>query len=82
MCSSDLFARRCRPLPGFDQNGHARVREHGTTVVTAQVTALNARQTLSQLMSSRQAAVIALIQALGGGWHAPAAPGAEGLAAH
>ncbi len=41
-----------------------------TTVVTAQVTALGARQTLSQLMSSRQAAAIALIQALGGGWHA------------
>jgi len=44
-----------------------------TTVVTAQVTALNARQTLSQLISSRQAAAIALIQALGGGWHAPGA---------
>ena len=42
-----------------------------TTVVTAQVTALNARQTLSQLQSSRQAAAVALIQALGGGWHAP-----------
>jgi outer membrane protein TolC len=34
------------------------------------VTALNARQTLSQLMSSRQAAAVALIQAMGGGWHA------------
>ncbi len=45
-----------------------------TSVVTAQITALNARQTLSQLMSSRQAAAIALIQALGGGWHAPPAP--------
>jgi NodT family efflux transporter outer membrane factor (OMF) lipoprotein len=42
-----------------------------TTVVTAQVTALNARQTLSQLMSSRQAAAIALIAAMGGGWQAP-----------
>ncbi|MDQ2915690.1 MAG: efflux transporter outer membrane subunit [Pseudomonadota bacterium] len=41
-----------------------------TTVVTAQVTALSARQTLSQLMSSRQAAAIALIQALGGGYEA------------
>ena len=41
-----------------------------TTVVTVQVTALNARQTLSQLMSSRQAAAVALIQAMGGGWHA------------
>jgi NodT family efflux transporter outer membrane factor (OMF) lipoprotein len=42
-----------------------------TSVVTAQVTALSARQTLSQLMSSRQASAIALIQAMGGGWHAP-----------
>ena len=41
-----------------------------TTVVTVQVTALTARQTLSQLLSSRQAAAIALIQDLGGGWHA------------
>lgn len=41
-----------------------------TTVVTAQVTALSARQTLSQLTASRQAAAIGLIQALGGGWHA------------
>jgi NodT family efflux transporter outer membrane factor (OMF) lipoprotein len=44
-----------------------------TSVVTAQVTALSARQTLSQLGSSRQAAAIALIQAMGGGWHAPGA---------
>ncbi|HWI10708.1 MAG TPA: efflux transporter outer membrane subunit [Burkholderiaceae bacterium] len=43
-----------------------------TDVVTAQVSALNARSTLSQLASSRQAAAIGLIQALGGGWHAPA----------
>ena len=42
-----------------------------TTVVTAQVTALSARQALSQLTSSRQAAAIALLQALGGGWQAP-----------
>jgi len=40
-------------------------------VVAAQVSALGARQTLSQLMSSRQAAAVALIQAMGGGWHAP-----------
>ena len=42
-----------------------------TSVVAAQVSALAARQTLSQLMSSRQAAAVALIQAMGGGWHAP-----------
>jgi NodT family efflux transporter outer membrane factor (OMF) lipoprotein len=52
-----------------------------TTVVTAQVTALGARQTLSQLMSSRQAAAIALIQALGGGWHAPDADSSAGARA-
>jgi NodT family efflux transporter outer membrane factor (OMF) lipoprotein len=40
-----------------------------TNVVTAQASALSARQTLSQLASSRQAAAVALIQALGGGWH-------------
>ena len=51
-----------------------------TTVVTAQVTALNARQTLSQLMSGQQAAAIALIQALGGGWHQP--DGASVAAVH
>ena len=44
-----------------------------TTVVTAQVTALNARQTLSQLVSSQQAAAVALIQALGGGYAQPGA---------
>jgi NodT family efflux transporter outer membrane factor (OMF) lipoprotein len=42
-----------------------------TSVVLVQVIALNARQTLSQLMSSQQAAAVALIQALGGGWHEP-----------
>ena len=52
-----------------------------TSVVTAQVTALSARQTLSQLRSSRQAAAIALIQALGGGWHAPTADEADEVAA-
>jgi NodT family efflux transporter outer membrane factor (OMF) lipoprotein len=45
-----------------------------TDVVTAQVSALSARRTLSQLVSSRQASAIALIQALGGGWHAAPAP--------
>ncbi|MBC8059027.1 MAG: efflux transporter outer membrane subunit, partial [Rhizobiales bacterium] len=39
-----------------------------TEVVTAQASALNARRTLAQLAASRQAAAIALIQALGGGW--------------
>ena len=43
-----------------------------TEVVTAQASALNARRTVSQLAASRQASAIALIQALGGGWHAAA----------
>ena len=42
-----------------------------TEVVTAQASALSARRTLAQLAANRQAAAIALIQALGGGWHAP-----------
>ena len=44
-----------------------------TNVVTAQASALSARQTLVQLVSSQQASAIALIQALGGGWHVPQA---------
>ena len=45
-----------------------------TDVVTAQVSALNARRALLQLALNRQAAAVALIQALGGGWQAPANP--------
>lgn len=41
-----------------------------TDVVTAQVSALNARRTLLQLQVNRQSAAVALIQALGGGWQA------------
>jgi len=41
-----------------------------TDVVTAQVSALNARRTLLQLQVNRQNAAVALIQALGGGWQA------------
>jgi NodT family efflux transporter outer membrane factor (OMF) lipoprotein len=41
-----------------------------TEVITAQATALNARRALVQLQSDRQTAAVALIQALGGGWHA------------
>ena len=43
-----------------------------TEVVTAQASALSARRTLAQLAANRQASAIALIQALGGGWHVPA----------
>jgi NodT family efflux transporter outer membrane factor (OMF) lipoprotein len=41
-----------------------------TDVVTAQVTALNARRALVQLQAERQTTAVALIQSLGGGWHA------------
>jgi outer membrane protein TolC len=37
-------------------------------VVTAQVTAHNARRAVAQALSDRQVAAVALIQALGGGW--------------
>ncbi|MRW94100.1 efflux transporter outer membrane subunit [Duganella sp. FT80W] len=40
-------------------------------VVTAQQTALTARRSLVQAQADRQTTAIALIQALGGGWHAP-----------
>ncbi|HJV54133.1 MAG TPA: efflux transporter outer membrane subunit [Noviherbaspirillum sp.] len=39
-------------------------------VVSAQATALNSRRALVQAQADRQTAAIALIQALGGGWHA------------
>lgn len=39
-----------------------------TEVVTAQVSALNARRALVQAQIDRQVAAVALIQALGGGW--------------
>jgi NodT family efflux transporter outer membrane factor (OMF) lipoprotein len=42
-----------------------------TEVVTVQFTALNARRALVQVQADRQAAAVALIQSLGGGWHAP-----------
>jgi len=45
-----------------------------TDVVTAQASALSARRTLSQLAANRQTSAIALIQALGGGWHQPSQP--------
>ncbi len=41
-----------------------------TSVVVAQVSALNARQTLLQVQVARQTSAVALIQSLGGGWHA------------
>ncbi|MBD8532451.1 MULTISPECIES: efflux transporter outer membrane subunit [unclassified Massilia] len=45
-----------------------------TEVVQAQVTALNARRNLVQVQSDRQTVAVALIQSLGGGWQAGAAP--------
>jgi NodT family efflux transporter outer membrane factor (OMF) lipoprotein len=44
-----------------------------TEVVTAQVTALSARRSLVQAQADRQTTAVALIQSLGGGWHAPQA---------
>ncbi|MGO4468086.1 efflux transporter outer membrane subunit [Pseudoduganella sp. RAF53_2] len=41
-----------------------------TEVVTAQVTALNARRALVQAQADRQTTAVSLIQALGGGWQA------------
>lgn len=41
-----------------------------TEVVQAQITALNARRALLTTQANRQATAVALIQALGGGWHA------------
>jgi NodT family efflux transporter outer membrane factor (OMF) lipoprotein len=46
-------------------------------VVQAQVTALNARRALVQTQGNRQGTAVALIQALGGGWHADRLPAQE-----
>ena len=43
-------------------------------VVTAQTQAYSARRALAQSAGQRQATSVALIQALGGGWHAPGSP--------
>ncbi|WP_255568989.1 efflux transporter outer membrane subunit [Comamonas sp. NLF-1-9] len=62
-----------------------------TSVVSAQAATLGARRALMQLQLQRQQAVLALVQALGGGWQAPwsvdgavgaqpaGAPAAQGL---
>ena len=42
-----------------------------TEVVTAQAAALSAQRALLQLQVNRQLAVVALVQALGGGWQVP-----------
>ncbi|MCZ2105503.1 MAG: efflux transporter outer membrane subunit [Comamonadaceae bacterium] len=47
-----------------------------TDVVSAQASALSARRTLMQLQLQRQQAAVALVQALGGGWHAAGADSA------
>jgi NodT family efflux transporter outer membrane factor (OMF) lipoprotein len=41
-----------------------------TDVVNAQVTALQARRSVVQVQADRQTTAVALIQSLGGGWHA------------
>jgi NodT family efflux transporter outer membrane factor (OMF) lipoprotein len=41
-----------------------------TDVVNAQVTALSAQRSLVQVQADRQTTAVALIQSLGGGWHA------------
>jgi NodT family efflux transporter outer membrane factor (OMF) lipoprotein len=43
-----------------------------SSVITAQTTRLNAEETANNLLSSRLQASVAMIQALGGGWKAPA----------
>jgi NodT family efflux transporter outer membrane factor (OMF) lipoprotein len=53
-------------------NQYSAGRSAYTEVIIAQVGALNARRSLAQVISNRQTAAVALIQALGGGWAAEA----------
>jgi len=48
-----------------------------TSVVTAQVTELNNRQTALGILESRLTATVALIEALGGGWNSAALPATD-----
>ncbi|HVU24205.1 MAG TPA: TolC family protein, partial [Opitutus sp.] len=52
-----------------------------TTVVTAQVTELNNRQTSLTILENRLAAAVTLIEALGGGWSAADLPAASDVLA-
>ncbi len=56
------------------QNRYRAAQVSYTDVVTAQATALAARRALAQVRLNRQAAAVALIQALGGGWEGLAPP--------
>jgi outer membrane protein TolC len=49
-----------------------------TEVVTAQISAANARRALVQAQIDRQLAAVALIQSLGGGWRGLGLPAASG----
>ena len=51
-------------------NRYRAGQESYSEVVQAQAVALNARRALVQVQADRQAAAVALIQALGGGWRA------------
>ena len=42
-----------------------------SSVITAQTTRLNAEETALSVLSSRLQASVAMVQALGGGWHYP-----------
>ena len=66
-------AARPRPRPTAPSSSSSTATAPAidyTNVVVAQVSALNARRTLLQVQANRQTAAVALIQSLGGGWHA------------
>jgi len=84
-CRPHLGRRPCRTCPtaanrveALTQNQYLAGQIAYSDVITAQTTALSARETEASAVVDRQLAAVSLIQAIGGAW-AGSAPAAEQL---
>jgi len=68
-----VAAQAANQVEQLTQNQYLAGQIAYTDVITAQATALNARQTEAQAIVDRQVAAVALIQAIGGSWPTAAA---------
>ena len=66
---TDFYLHEQNPVERIFRGRLPLVTARYTEVVIAQATALQARRALVQLLAERQTTAVALIQALGGGWH-------------